>query len=100
MKRLIFLLCIMFCVNGLAGTTDPYVSDAKYIEYGKKYECVLPIAGIYSNKLNSSFKASCVVIDEYHILTAAHVVNGSITQHVIKIFAFIWITPFFPFPCC
>ncbi len=84
MKHLVFMICLLFCVNGLAGTTDPYVSDTKYVEYGKKYECVLPIAGIYGDKLNSSFRASCVVIDEYHILTAAHVVNGSITQHVLK----------------
>jgi len=35
------------------------------------------------DKLNSQFRASCVVIDEYHILTAAHIVADTITQHVL-----------------
>lgn len=84
MKYLILALFLFIPVQVYAATTDPYVPDSKYIEYGEKYECVLPIAGIYANELNSSFRASCVVISEYYIMTAAHVVNGSITQHVIK----------------
>jgi len=60
----ILLLSASLC---LGGTIDPSVPDSKYVEYGKKYECVLPIAGIYADKLNSQFKASCVVIDEYYI---------------------------------
>ena len=84
MKYLILALLLLMPVQAHALTTDPYVADSKYVEYGKKYECVLPIAGIYADKLNSSFRGSCVVIDEYHVITAAHVVNGSITQHVIK----------------
>jgi hypothetical protein len=43
----------------------------------------LPLAGILGDKLNTQFKASCVVINEYYVLTAAHVVTGSISQHVI-----------------
>ena len=66
-----------------AGTIDPTVPDSKYIEYGKKYECVLPIHGIYSDKLNSPFRASCVIINENYILTAAHVVENSLSQQVI-----------------
>lgn len=82
MKK-ITLLLLLLSTFANAGTIDPNVPDSKYVEYGKKYECVLPIAGIYADKLNSQFKASCVVIDEYYVLTAAHVVEGSITQHVI-----------------
>lgn len=83
MKYLI--LCILLLLSGYsnAGTIDPSVDDSKYIEYGKGYECVLPIMGILNDKVNSNFRGSCVVIDRYHILTAAHVVQNSITQHVL-----------------
>jgi len=77
---LIFLLSFSVC---LAGTRNSSVSDSKHLEYGKKHQCVLPIAGIYGDKLNTQFKGSCVLIDEYYILTAAHIVTGSITQHVL-----------------
>tara|TARA_Y100000385_G_scaffold280781_1_gene332477 strand:- start:127 stop:906 length:780 start_codon:yes stop_codon:yes gene_type:complete len=83
MKYLILALLLLIPVQAYCGTIDPSVSDAKYVEYGKKYKCVLPIVGILGNELNSQFRASCVVIDEYHILTAAHIVHNTITQHVL-----------------
>ena len=83
MKYLILALLLLMPVQAYCGTIDPSVSDAKYVEYGQKYECVLPIVGVLGDKLNSQFRASCVVIDEYHILTAAHIVHGTITQHVL-----------------
>ena len=83
MKYLVLLLLLLLPFQAYCGTIDPSVSDAKYVEYGKKYECVLPIVGVLGDKLNSQFRASCVVIDEYHILTAAHIVHNTITQHVL-----------------
>jgi len=83
MKRLIFLFFLVFSCYLHAGTIDPSVSDNKYIKYGEGYKCVLPIMGILDDNLNSNFRGSCVVIDRYHILTAAHVVQNSITQHVL-----------------
>lgn len=86
MKYLVALTLVFVCFlscAGYAGTIDPRVPDSKYIEYGSKYECVLKIRGIYADKLNSAFAASCVIIDRYHILTAAHIVENSLTQHVI-----------------
>jgi len=74
---------MMLLSTAYAGTIDPSVSDNKYVEYGKQYECVLPIMGILDDDLNSNFRGSCVIIDRYHILTAAHVVQNSITQHVL-----------------
>ena len=83
MKYLIVAMLLLLPIQAYCGTIDPTVSDAKYLEYGEKYECVLPILGVMNNDLNAQFRGSCVVIDEYHILTAAHVVHNSITQHVI-----------------
>ena len=83
MKYLILAISLLLPVQAYCGTINPAVSDAKYLEYGVKYECVLPILGVMNNDLNSHFRGSCVVIDEYHILTAAHVVHDSITQHVV-----------------
>lgn len=74
----------MFCACVLsAGTIDPSVDDAEYIRYGEEYKCVLPIMGILNDELNSNFRGSCVVIDEYHVLTAAHIVYSSVTQHIL-----------------
>lgn len=78
----IILLCFLYSPT-IAGTIDPDVPESKYIEYGKKYQCVLPIVGIYNDKENNFFRGSCVVIDDSHILTAAHVVSNSVAQHVI-----------------
>lgn len=83
MKYLIFSLLIIFSSIANGGTIDPNVQDSKYLEYGAKHKCVLPIMGIMDDGLNSNFRGSCVVIDKYHILTAAHVVSDSITQNVI-----------------
>jgi hypothetical protein len=83
MKYLILAFLLLMPAQAYCGTIDPSVSDAKYVEYGKKYECVLPIVGVMGDSMNSQFRASCVIIDEYHILTAAHIVEGTITQHVL-----------------
>jgi secreted trypsin-like serine protease len=83
MKCLALLFFVLGFSSVYAGTIDPSVSDDKYIKYGKDYECVLPIMGILNDNLNSNFRGSCIVIDRYHILTAAHVVQDSITQHVL-----------------
>ena len=79
----LFLCFVLIGQQVIAGTRSPEVEDSKYIEYGSQHKCVLPICGILGDKLNSQFKASCVMIDEYHFITAAHVIMGSITQHVI-----------------
>lgn len=83
MKHLLFALSVLLCANVDAGTRDPNVSDQKYLEYGQKHECVLPIMGVMNDKLNSNFRGSCVLIDRYYILTAAHVVADSLNQYVI-----------------
>ena len=78
-----FLFAIIFCSNVIAGTINPDIPDDKYLEYGQKHECVMRITGVCNDNLNSFFRGSCVIIDEYYALTAAHVVYNSITQHII-----------------
>lgn len=81
-----YLIAIMlFSINVYGGTIDPNVDKSKYIEYGKKHECVLPIVGISIDEegANSFFNGSCVLINSQYFLTAAHVVQDSVTQHLL-----------------
>lgn len=84
MKYLILLLVIAIqslCLVSCGGTIDPNIPDYKYIEYGSKYKCVLPL--ICKNAEDTVYKASCVVIDEFYILTAAHVVVDTVSYYVL-----------------
>lgn len=58
-----------------AGTRDPLTNDEKYVEYGKKFDYVLNICGVYED--NKLFCASAVAIEPQWILTAAHVVKNA-----------------------
>ena len=71
----VLLLIGLSTVPSISGTIDPYVSDDKYVSYGKDFIYVGKICGIYNS--GEKFCASAVAIDDHHILTAAHVVNGS-----------------------
>jgi hypothetical protein len=71
---LIVLLAAGAC---FAGTRDPSVPDEKYVEYGEKHECVVPIYGDCEcgNGRPHQFAASAVVISPRWVVTAAHVVK-------------------------
>ncbi len=71
----ILFLCFIGTVNAYSGTIDPNTPDSKYIEYGKKFTYVGSLCGSYEN--GDLFCASAVAIDDHHILTAAHVVEGA-----------------------
>lgn len=74
-KLFIMLFIIIPNFNVYSGTIDPNTSDCAYIEYGYKFDYVVKICG--SNKDDSLYCASAVLIDDHHALTAAHVVEGS-----------------------
>lgn len=77
LSNLIFVIVLLmpiFLHNSLAGTIDPNTSDTKYVEYGEKFTYVLGLCGKYQD--DSLFCASCVAIDDHHILTAAHVTKN------------------------
>lgn len=80
---LLLFMTVQLTTQTNAGTRISTVPDSKYLEYGAKHKCVLPIQGIMSNDLNSNFRGSCIVISPRYIITAAHVVAGSLTQNVI-----------------
>jgi hypothetical protein len=86
MKNIVLktLILILYFYSSLyAGTIDPNVSDNKYVEYGAKHGCVLKIIG-FNIGGNTSYTGSCVMIDEYHFLTAAHVVYESMMCFVLN----------------
>lgn len=60
-----------------AGTRDPSVPDEKYLKYGEKHECVVPIYGNCEcgNGKPHQFAASAVVLSPRWVVTAAHVVK-------------------------
>lgn len=73
MKYAIVSILLFFCIVAKSGTIDPNIDDNKYIEYGKKFNCVVRLNGIYND--GTHFAASAVIIDKRHILTAAHVIE-------------------------
>ena len=72
--------------TSLAGTIDPSVPDSKYVQYGKKHECVVQICGEYpkqsidGNKV--CFLASSVIVRPRVVLTAAHVVEEAENMYI------------------
>ena len=79
------LLLVLFPTVSFAGTIRPDVDDDKYIEYGKKHQCVLQLK--LKEKLNDKWitaYGSCTVINPRTIITAAHVVKGVDTVTVLK----------------
>lgn len=83
MRHIIFLLLFLASSLNIAisGTIDPNTSDNKYIEYGKKFECVLKLCGVYKD--GTLFCASAVAISDNWILTAAHVVENAKEAKVV-----------------
>lgn len=76
-----------------SGTIDPSVSDVKYIEYGKKHTCVLPMEGsVKVNVIDKNgdvvsksvkYMASCVAISPRWVITAAHVIKNTDSRYVV-----------------
>ena len=80
------VLCLFLSNVISAGTIDPSVPDSKYIEYGKKHECVVPIRGEVNVETNDGstyfFKGSAVVVKPRVIITAAHVVKNTKNAYI------------------
>lgn len=65
-----------------SGTIHHNVKDSAYIEYGKNIECVARLLGMDSEK--TGYSASCVIVKNRWIITAAHVVRPNM-KYVVKI---------------
>lgn len=74
-SQILSIFLCLFSSISIAGTVDPNTPQDKYIEYGKKYKCVLRLCGKDSDGI--SFCASAVLIKPRWFLTAAHVVRKS-----------------------
>jgi hypothetical protein len=76
MKTLFFVMLQCFIVTFIyAGTIDPNVPDERYVEYGSKFKYIGSLCGVYKD--GKYFCGSAVAIDDFNIITAAHVVNGA-----------------------
>lgn len=71
-SRLSIIFVFLFSLS-YAGTIDPNTPDAKYIEYGKDFHYIGKLCGETHD--GEKFCASAVAIDDFNVLTAAHVVN-------------------------
>jgi secreted trypsin-like serine protease len=76
LSRRVFLLSIVSS-SVYAGTIDPQINDKEYVEYANLFPTVGKICGIYND--GSRFCGSAVAIDDYHVLTAAHVIKNSVS---------------------
>lgn len=87
MRLLILSLALIIGLSSCsAGTINPKVPDSKYVEYGKKHECVVQICGEYpEQKIDGKkvfFIASSVIVRPRIVLTAAHVVEGGKNMYI------------------
>lgn len=72
----ISLLLILFSIPAFGGTHDSATSDERHLEYGSKFHSVLRLRTKRASDQVNQY-ASCVVISKRHIVTAAHVVEGT-----------------------
>jgi len=93
MSRIVVAFLILFHSVCMGGTRDPSVPDQKYVEYGSKHECVVPIYGKCGcSPVPHEFAASAVVVDPKWVVTAAHVLKDKFEvkikigdkEHVMK----------------
>lgn len=84
MKAFLFSLIVYIGTisNIFAGTIDPNVDDSKYIDYGKRHECVVELFGTVENT-GLQYRASAVVIRSRIILTAAHVITSGKNPFIV-----------------
>lgn len=87
MLRILTIAWLIAVSTCHAGTIDPNVPDQRYLDYGDKHECVVPIQGDCNCKEHDSkphqLSASAVVISRRWIVTAAHVVKNATNVRVI-----------------
>lgn len=94
MRKFLFSI-IVFCLGtgiSVSGTIDPKNPDSKYLEYGQKHTCVLPIECHIDIVIKQDqaevtksikYTASCVAITPRWIITAAHVVKDSKKRYIL-----------------
>lgn len=76
-KIIICIFILLYSITSYSITIDPDRSDDEYLNYGAQHECVLSIVGNYKDELHTPYRGSCVLIEDYYFLTAAHILDGS-----------------------
>ena len=64
-----------------AGTIDPKANDESHVKYGEGFHCVLRLSARQESGVRQF--ASAVAIDPTHVVTAAHVVEGTHDVRVV-----------------
>jgi hypothetical protein len=84
-KKIVLILSLLISNNLYGGTIRPDVPDSKYLEYGKKYECVIKISGQLKDAKDGELTASGsgVVISDHWVLTAAHVLDCMVEPYFL-----------------
>jgi len=90
LARLLRYVALAFVTStAFAGTIDPNTPDSKYVEFGKKFPCVVRIrADQYHQKEDKTIRVrqwgSAVIVRPNWVLTAAHIAAGVQDHYAVK----------------
>lgn len=76
MRRKLCILWMFLCSHAIAASLHESIDDKKYLEFGKKFDCVIQIE-IYEKSPNIMSLGSGVIISNNWILTSAHGLSNS-----------------------
>jgi len=76
-----FFIHICCSLTAVSGVIDPLIQDEKYVTYAEDFVYIGQVYGI--TKTDEPYSASCVAINDYIIITAAHVFEDAKTILVL-----------------
>ncbi len=86
-RTVCLIIALLVTTHCYAGTIHHSIPDSNYTKYANGINCVVPIKGTFKEENGSTtyFVASCVIIRERWIATAAHVVSFKGMSYEIKV---------------
>jgi len=76
MKTTLLIVALLFASVACGGTRDPSTPDQRHVEYGRQFESVVKVRTRRTADDRNQY-ASGVVVSRRHVVTAAHVVEGT-----------------------